>query len=722
MTDFKLYKKAIVFVLPRITCYVFGALSCLCILLIGTILCILFPSLEELLSKISLFIGGFVGAFVSELMKLPNRSGQISIISKGIEGKEISNKPYKEGLEDVDKRFGVSTAFSMFKSFVRFVFDKEKDVYDKSKIINDARDFIYFTIINLIPYISVFNITRTMNKTKDDLLKCVCDTFEIIRNNLKRFILFTIKHILLYNVVPFLLIGAICYGVDYALDLSNRFADTIYDIDLISNILITFIFFFVITPLNTIRIVRFFLGLSSLETVSSKYYEQLCSKVEKMRFFKRIKNAVDDKEMINRKYYLAIDIGASSGRHIVGYKDNNEIVCNEVYRFTNCVKELDSHLVWDIDYLLDEVKKGIDVALLAYPKIHSLSIDTWGVDYVLLNNDKVIEPVYAYRDERTKEIINEVHSIIPFENLYKRTGSQFQTFNSIYQLYLDNKNGRLKDATDFLMIPEYLLYRLCDKKIKEFTNATTTGLINSKTLQFDKKIIEELKLPKHLFKKLKQPGRVLGKYKDIKVVLCATHDTASAVEGIPMIDNEPYISSGTWSLLGVKTKEPITDSNSMKANYSNEGGVGYNRYQKNIMGMWVVNELKKELCPSLSFDEIIGLSKESSFEEEVDINKEIFLSPKSMKEAFNSELNNSNLSVGDYFKCAYKSLALSYAKAIKELENNTKRSYSKIYIVGGGAKNNYLNDLTRQYTNKEVIALPIEATALGNIKVQMNIK
>ena len=418
------------------------------------------------------------------------------------------------------------------------------------------------------------------------------------------------------------------------------------------------------------------------------------------------------------KYFLAVDIGASSGRHIVGYKEDGQIKTQEVYRFDNGVKEKDGHLIWDIEYLEMKVKKGIALALTEYP-IESLSIDTWGVDYVLMNEDELIHPVYAYRDHRTEKIIDEVHSIVPFEELYRHTGCQFQPFNTIYQLYDDLKQGRLKNVTDFLMIPEYLMYRLTGVKKKEFTNATTTGLINHETLEFDTEIIDRLSLPRHLFKKLYQPRELVGNCEGTKVVLCPTHDTASAVEGIPMEGNELYISSGTWSLLGVKTEKPLTDINSMKANYSNEGGVGYNRYQKNIMGMWIVNKLQEELCPIDNIDDIVLKARESNYDEVLDANDESLLSPVSMKEAFDNLLENKPKDRYDYFRCAYRSLALSYRQAIEELENNTGKKYSKLYIVGGGAKNEFLNDLTRIVTGKDVIALPIEATSLGNLKIQM---
>ena len=427
------------------------------------------------------------------------------------------------------------------------------------------------------------------------------------------------------------------------------------------------------------------------------------------------------------KYYLAIDIGASSGRHIVGWRDGDEIHTKEVYRFPNGVTKQNGHLVWDVETLVEHVLLGIGEAFKEYPKIESLSIDTWGVDYVLLNGENEIYPVYAYRDARTEAVISKVHEKIPFSELYSRVGCQFQPFNSIYQLYDDKLSGRLENATDMLMIPEYLMWKLSGVKAREYTNATTTGMVNG---EFDMEIVSRLGYPERLFPKLSQPKTVLGELLpdvakrvggNTKVVLCATHDTGSAVEGIPMEENSPYISSGTWSLLGVKTEKPITDAGSEAANYSNEGGVGYNRYQKNIMGMWIVNELMRELCPDMPFSQIVEMAEGSGCESVLDANSPALLAPESMKSAFDS-LTSGLDNTADYFACAYKSLALSYKQAIEELESNTGTKYEKLYIVGGGAKNAFLNRLTEEATGKKVVALPIEATALGNLKIQMEIE
>ena len=418
------------------------------------------------------------------------------------------------------------------------------------------------------------------------------------------------------------------------------------------------------------------------------------------------------------KYYLAVDIGASSGRHLLGWKEDGKIITKELYRFPNGVKEFQGHLTWDIESLFAHVKHGIDEALKEY-EVSSLSVDTWGVDYVLMKGNEEVLPCYAYRDTRTESVIPEVHKIIPFEELYERTGIQFQTFNTIYQLYADKKEGRLEGVTDFLMMPEYLLYKLCGVKSHEYTNATTGGMVSAKTGQYDSEIIAKLGLPAHLFQPLQKPGTKLGTYKGVQCVLCPTHDTASAVEGIPMEGDEIYISSGTWSLLGVKIKNPVTTPQSMAANFTNEGGVNYIRYLRNIMGMWLINRLRDELCPGKDFGEIVNEAENDSFDGTVDANAKSFLAPESMKSAFDEALTNKPATNAGYFRCAYRSLALTYKKTVEEIESVTGRKYNSIYIVGGGAKNSFLNRLTEQATGKKVIALPIEATALGNLKIQM---
>ena len=257
-------------------------------------------------------------------------------------------------------------------------------------------------------------------------------------------------------------------------------------------------------------------------------------------------------------------------------------------------------------------------------------------------------------------------------------------------------------------------------------------MVNAETGEIDKKIINTLGLPAHLFPPLSQPGTGLRPLLpeiaeevggQCRVVLCATHDTASAVEGIPMEGNHPYISSGTWSLLGIKTPRPMTDKASAAANWSNEGGVGYNRYQKNIMGMWLVNELRRELGKGPELSGILRGAEMSRYDGLIDPDAKEFLAPKSMAKAMRAALTKAGYSLpertADYFRCACRSLAASYGRALAELERNTGEHYDKLYIVGGGAKNAFLNRLTEEAVGKKVIALPIEATAIGNLKIQM---
>ena len=429
-------------------------------------------------------------------------------------------------------------------------------------------------------------------------------------------------------------------------------------------------------------------------------------------------------------WHLAIDIGASSGRHILCRMEDGRMQTEEVYRFPNGAVRQDGHLVWDLEALEQHVLAGLQAAFRRAPDLQTVSIDTWGVDYVLLQGDTVLSPCYAYRDSRTEAAVQAVHSRIPFEELYRHTGCQFQSFNTIYQLQTDLENGRLAQATDLLMMPEYLLWRLTGRKVREYTNATTTGLVNAAAREYDREILDTLGLPAHLFPPLAQPGSILGPLLpeiaaeaggNCTAVLCATHDTGSAVEGIPMERGEAaaWLSSGTWSLLGVNLAAPLTDAQSMQANFTNEGGVGYIRYLKNIMGMWLINELKKELAPDWTMDQVVSAAETSRYDGLVDAGDTAFLAPPGMRAAFDAALETPPAAPGDYFRCACRSLAACYAQTLRELEHAAGRKLERLYIVGGGAKNRFLNACTAELTGLEIRALPIEATALGNLKLQM---
>ena len=427
------------------------------------------------------------------------------------------------------------------------------------------------------------------------------------------------------------------------------------------------------------------------------------------------------------EYFLAIDLGATSGRHVVGCFNGEKIYLEEVYRFKTGMDESNDGLVWNIPRLNKEIVQGIKKAFEKYPDIISLSIDTWGVDYVLMNDNQEITPFYAYRNIRNEKAAKKVHDLIPFEGLYKLTGIQYAPFNTIYQLFADQREGRLEKATDYLMLPSYFTYKLTGIKTHEYTNETTGALLNAYSREYLREIFEKIGLPNKLFNKINYPGTAVGRLLpeiakevggNLDVILCASHDTASAFESIEVDEDTIILSSGTWSLLGIKSKKPIISNESLNANYTNEGGVGYIRFLKNIMGMYIANKVMEENNIPLSSINI-EVAK-STYRELFDINDSSLAAPHNMSEAINKLLKGKKpTNVYDLLSSIYHSMADAYQKAINELEVITNRTYSKIAIIGGGAKNEYLNQLVNKYTGKQVIPMPIEATCLGNIKIQM---
>ena len=345
------------------------------------------------------------------------------------------------------------------------------------------------------------------------------------------------------------------------------------------------------------------------------------------------------------KYYLAIDIGASSGRHILSYVEDGKLKLEEVYRFENGMEEKDGHLTWNYKKLFRNILDGLKECKKLGKIPSSVGIDTWGVDYALLDkNDEVIGDVFAYRDSRTEEPIKKLHSIIPFEKLYERTGSQFQIYNTIYQLFTDKLSGKLDKAERFLMMPDFFGFLLTGVKKNEFTNASTTGLLSAKTREWDMETVRELGLPEKLFKELSQPATLVGEVKPeiaeeigytTKIVLTATHDTASAVMAVPETGCPLYISSGTWSLLGIESPVAIATKEALDANFTNEGG--YNRstrFLKNIMGLWMIQSVRREHEKKYSWGDYVVMAKAvKDFDSIVDVNDQRFLAPQSMIEA-----------------------------------------------------------------------------------------
>ncbi len=447
-----------------------------------------------------------------------------------------------------------------------------------------------------------------------------------------------------------------------------------------------------------------------------------------------MKRAKTRKGWTEMKYYLAIDIGASSGRHILSYLENGKMVTEEIYRFQNGPEMLTAydgkeHLMWTHERLFTEILNGLKKAGEMGKVPSSVGIDTWGVDYALLDeNDQVIGGTYCYRDFRTEATIPQVHSILPFAKLYERTGIQFASFNTVYQLLDDVKSGRMAKAKAFLMLPDYFHFRLTGVKKQEYTNATTTGMVNTKTRTWDTEILEKLGYKKELFGTLSQPGTVVGAFTDevaayvgykATVVLPATHDTASAVLAAPLSGQTPYISSGTWSLLGVEQNCAHTTAEAREAGYSNEGSVkGQYRLQINIMGLWMIQQVRHELNDAYSFPQLADMARENPVEDVINVNDQKFLAPESMIDAI-TEAVGRKLTVGEMAYVIYNNLARYYDLSLKALEEVTGEKYTTLNIIGGGSKNGLLNELTAKYTGKQIITGPSEGTAIGNLMMQM---
>ena len=438
---------------------------------------------------------------------------------------------------------------------------------------------------------------------------------------------------------------------------------------------------------------------------------------------------------MDRRYFLAIDIGASSGRHILGWLENGKMILEEIYRFKNGAIKRDGKLVWDDKSLFKDVVEGIKKCKEIGKIPVSIGIDTWGVDYALLDeSDNLIGEIYSYRDDRTLDVIDKVNSIISESQAYSITGIQKQVFNTIYQLYCDKLSGKMEKAKTFLMMPDYLHFLLTGVKRNEFTNASTTGMLNAKTREWDCEIIDKLGFNKDLFKPLSLPGTIVGGLKkeikdivgfDTNVYLPATHDTASAVMAVPNVEFPLYISSGTWSLFGVETLDEITTETARISGFTNEGG--YNktiRFLKNIMGMWMIQCIKKEYDDKYSFVDFVELANGAEdFGSVVDVNDLSFFAPDSMIDAVKNYCAKTNQkvpeTVGEIVRCVYVSLAKCYAIAVDQIEQITGKTFKEINIVGGGCQNVLMNELTAKYTKRTVVAGPVEATATGNLLAQM---
>lgn len=424
-------------------------------------------------------------------------------------------------------------------------------------------------------------------------------------------------------------------------------------------------------------------------------------------------------------YHLAIDLGASSGRHILGWIEDGKIRLEEVYRFEDYLREDNGSFIWDIDKMVREVKAGIAKCGELGKIPATIAIDTWGVDYVLLDeNKKELLPCYSYRDSRNNLVQDEVAAIISQEELYAKTGIQKANYNTIYQLYCDKKSGKLNAAKYFMNMPDYLAFKLTGVIKNEYTEATTTNLINAESKTWDAEILDTLGIKKDIFSEVSAPctevGALQGFDFDSTVILAPSHDTASAVAACSVGDSGVYISSGTWSLIGTENANPVLTDDALKANFTNEGGINYRfRFLKNYMGMWLFQSIRKDLKKEFTYDEMMNLAMNSESFEIIDTNDNAFLAPDSMIEAIRTYLNNDSLPIDVLINTVYHSLAKAYSDVVREIEKISGKTVDTINIVGGGSKDKYLNSLTAQYTKKRVLAGPVEATATGNLISQM---
>ncbi|MCM3189533.1 rhamnulokinase [Bacillus subtilis] len=434
--------------------------------------------------------------------------------------------------------------------------------------------------------------------------------------------------------------------------------------------------------------------------------------------------------------YTAIDIGASSGRIMVGELNEGKLDIQEIHRFANGFSQRDGHCFWDIDHLLKQILQGLQkVKTLGYEHC-IVGIDTWAVDYVLLDEkgDRLREAI-SYRDRRTDHTIDKLEHTLSKAAIYQKTGIQFQPFNTIYQLYEEDRE-LLKKTDTIMMIPDYLGYCLTGKAVTEITNASTTQLLNASTGNLDPELLEAVSVQEQQFAPLTEPGCELGKLRNewfpdydlpaCKVMTVATHDTASAVIAAPGVnDGWAYISSGTWSLIGIENKTPIITDLALENNYTNERGANNTiRFLKNIIGMWVIQEVRQQLQADYSFQQLAEeAEKTEPFQQFINLNDKRFLNPENMIKEIQHYCRQTRQKIprtaGELACCIYSNLAIIYAIAIKELETITEKPIEQFHIIGGGARNDFLNQLTADMSGKAVYAGPIEATATGNLLMQM---
>lgn len=436
--------------------------------------------------------------------------------------------------------------------------------------------------------------------------------------------------------------------------------------------------------------------------------------------------------------YLAIDIGASSGRHII-IRKQDDIFLDEIYRFEHNFYERSGHFFWSQSELLEHVKTGIRLAIKKYPKLKSIGIDTWGVDYTYIDkNGEILRDPISYRDDRGKLVTDDLYEIINKDDLYRKTGIQYLQFNTIFQMYHDTKYFKedIKKAHKMLMIPDLIGYHLTQSMALEYTNFSTTNMMDLKT----KKVIDDIEslgISKKMFPQVVKPGHLLGylnifkpedlKHKKIKVFNVCSHDTASAFASIKKEKGVAVINTGTWSLLGSIIDQAVTSEKAKNNNFTNEAGIQGIRFLKNIMGMWIINRCKKhwelegDMLTFKTLEKKALLAK--PYKCLIDPDADVFNQKDNMPLTIQTYCRDTNQeipeSIGEIARCVYESLALKYKYVIEKLEDTLGYQMDKILIIGGGTQSKIHNEFTTKITQKDVYVGPIEATVLGNSIVQM---
>jgi rhamnulokinase len=445
--------------------------------------------------------------------------------------------------------------------------------------------------------------------------------------------------------------------------------------------------------------------------------------------------------MVVSHNYLAVDLGAESGRVIVASLDGDKLTLHEVHRFRNKPVHLNDGIHWDVLRLWDEIKSGIASAVKNGVKPDSLGLDTWGVDFALLDKyGALLSNPFHYRDARTDGILDEAFQHMSRREIFANTGIQFMQINTLYQLLAMSvqKSPLLDMAKTFLTIPDLFNYWLSGEITNEFTNSTTTQCYDPRSRDWSLPVLHAMEIPAHLFGPVTDSGTPIGDLlpniaeetgaEGVRVILPACHDTGSAVAAVPAQDqNFAWISSGTWSIMGAEVHQPYVDDKTLAYNFTNEGGVfGTWRLSKNIMGLWLVQECRRTWAnqgEDLSYDEITRLAAEAEpFLAVIDPDHDAFLHPGDMPERIRRYCKDTKQAVpqtrGEIVRVALESIALKYRWVLERLEEIAAKQFAPVHIIGGGTKNLLLNQFTSNATNRTVIAGPVEATAIGNALMQ----